>query len=150
MLGYTEEGHRREVLSLQLSVYHWVSAMHCTYIGHSHVSPVHSTQHRDTGGCPMYYASTHFTEEGHRRVYHTLCLYRAHCRGTQEGVLCPLSLHSIEEREPGGYNMYYVCAEYTKEGHRRVSYVPCPSPLPIPHSGLPTGLTRSRRSPSSR
>ena len=73
-----------------------------------------------------------------------------HRRGTQEGVLCPVSLHSTEEREPGVYNMYYVCAEYTAEGHRRVSYVPCPSPLAIPHSGLTTGLTRSRRSPSSR
>ena len=41
-------------------------------------------------------------------------------------------------------------AQCTGEGHSRVSYVPCPSPLPIPHSGLPTGLTRSRRSPSSR
>ena len=35
-----------------------------------------------------------------------------HSRGTQDGVLCPVSLHSTEEREPGGYNMYYVCAEY--------------------------------------
>ena len=68
---------------------------------------------------------------------------------TQECVPCIMSLDSVFYYIDVSA-IYYVYAQCTGEGHRRVSYVPCPSPLPIPHSGLPTGLTRSRRSPSSR
>ena len=68
---------------------------------------------------------------------------------TQECVPCIVSLDSVFYYIDVSA-IYYVYAQCTGEGHSRVSYVPCPSPLPIPHSGLPTGLTRSRRSPSSR
>ena len=105
MVEYTEEGHRRDVLSLEFSVYHWVSAMHCTF------SCVSSTQ---------------YTADGHRRVSYVLCLYTLHRRGTQRGVPHTMSLQSTVHGETGGCPMSSVSAQYRGEGtRRRVQYELC-------------------------